>query len=111
MSPLARNSSAAGLVAGVGFALLALSRSGDMPTAVVTTDTRQYCSQLLERVTALIRAAPDPLPYQAHWLANDGRDLCERGEVRDGVLRLRRALALVTYGRDRPEDGRSQVVP
>ena len=56
----------------------------------VTTDTPEYCERMTERVAT----CPD-LTAEMHRLLDEGRHLCERGEVRGGIMRLRRAMLLV----------------
>ena len=56
----------------------------------VTTDTPEYCERMIERVAT----CPD-LTAEMHRLLDEGRHLCERGEVRGGIMRLRRAMLLV----------------
>ncbi len=60
----------------------------------VTTDTPEYC----ERMTTRVATCPD-LTAEMHRLLDEGRHLCERGEVRGGIMRLRRAMLLI-HGRE-----------
>ncbi len=60
----------------------------------VTTDTREYCSLLVARLSALPEGQTEP----ARSLGADGWRLCETGHVRAGVARLRRALRLAQAG-------------
>ena len=62
----------------------------------VTTDTPEYC----ERMTAQVETCPN-LTAEMHRLLDEGRHLCERGEVRGGIMRLRRAMLLI-QGREHP---------
>src|SRR5690242_17768458 len=102
MRPLVRTTGIAGLSAGIGLVLLAaaIPRNAPIAPAIVTTDTRQYCLQLFARIHELLRARPGIASDQAVALAADGDEMCDQGEVREGVLRLLRALALVTYELD-----------
>ncbi len=97
MSPLARTTGVAGITAGVGLVLLTgvhgVIRS---PPFVVTTDTQRYCRQLLERVTELVRMSAAPVPTEVASLSVEGRQLCDEGQVRGGVIRLRRAVMVMT---------------
>jgi hypothetical protein len=61
----------------------------------VITDTPQYCLQLLDRVSRLVRIAPSPPPEEVASLSTEGRRMCDQGQVRGGILRLRRALMLM----------------
>ena len=63
----------------------------------VITDTPEYC----ERMTARVATCPD-LTAEMHRLLDEGHHLCERGEVRGGIMRLRRAMLLI-QGRDHAE--------
>ena len=63
----------------------------------VTTDTLEYC----EDMSARIAACPD-LTAEMHRLLDEGHHLCGRGEVRGGIMRLRRAMLLI-QGRDRSD--------
>jgi len=64
--------------------------SQEQPPIPLTSDTAQYCAQLAEAITA----RHSPLPEVAHLLA-EGRELCDQGEVRSGLRRLRRALVIL----------------
>ncbi len=79
-----------------GLVVLAATRLHAQPPPVaVTTDTPEYC----ERMTARVETCPD-LTAEMHRLLDEGRHLCGRGEVRGGIMRLRRALLLI-QDRDR----------
>ena len=72
-------------------ALLAADGVHAQPAPVaVTTDTPEYC----ERMTARVETCPD-LTAEMHRLLDEGRHLCARGEVRGGIMRLRRAMLLI----------------
>ncbi|HEX5326656.1 MAG TPA: hypothetical protein VFW75_08315 [Acetobacteraceae bacterium] len=89
---------AAGVVglAGIGIGLFFALSGGYSPPALITTDTPAYCRHLLHRVDNLARFAAGPPHQQAAELALEGQSLCARGEVRGGILRLRRAVKLMT---------------
>lgn len=75
---------------------VSVATPGEVPVQV-TTDTANYCVLLAWRMGLL----PQP-SSQALRLAAEGRALCTRGDVRDGIRRLREALLLsrpVTAGR------------
>ena len=58
----------------------------------VMTDTADYCAQLqLEVDDAFAHAVSQP-PADVRELSDDGHVLCRRGEIRGGIMRLRRAL-------------------
>ena len=83
------------LVLLAGLVLLALPRLHAQPAPVaVTTDTPEYC----EHLTARVETCPD-LTAEMRRLLDEGRHLCGRGEVRGGIMRLRRAMLLI-QGRD-----------
>jgi hypothetical protein len=61
--------------------------------ASVTTDTMLYCRMLAARVEA-----SGTMPPLAHALWLEGRAMCEHGQVRPGLARLRRAMMIVNGG-------------
>ena len=71
-------------------ALLADGVHAQSAPVAVTTDTPEYCERMIARVTT----CPD-LTAEMHRLLDEGRHLCERGEVRGGIMRLRRAMLLI----------------
>ena len=64
----------------------------DLPSFTLTTDTPAYCAQLTKQVTDHHSTMPDV----QHLLA-EGHDMCDRGEVRGGIRRLRRALVILHH--------------
>lgn len=60
----------------------------DRPMAV-TSDTPEYCTTLQH----MANAAPNP-SVEVRRLIAEGQDMCDRGEVRGGIARLRRALVV-----------------
>ncbi len=97
MSPLARTAGLAGLTAGAGFfVLLGAPGVSNSPPLVLTTDLPRYCLQLSDRVDELMHVAPGPLSDEVVSLTTEGRVLCDKGRVRGGVMRLRRAVLLMT---------------
>ena len=60
----------------------------------ITTDSREYCDVLGGRVAVMHRLVATP-PPEATALASEGERLCAQGQYRNGVARLRRALALL----------------
>lgn len=64
----------------------------DEPSFALSSDTPAYCAQLAHT----IEARRSPLPDVARLLA-EGRELCERGQIRGGIRRLRRALVIVHH--------------
>ncbi len=67
---------------------VSVATPGEVPVQI-TTDTANYCATLARRM-ALV---PQP-SRQAARLAAEGRALCARRDVRDGIRRLREALLL-----------------
>ncbi len=59
----------------------------------LTTDTPEFCHHLSSRLTEAERITPPPQAVQT--LADEGRMMCDHGEVRRGVHRLRRAFRLL----------------
>jgi len=78
-------------------ALLADGLHAQPAPVAVTTDTPEYCA----RMTTQVEARPD-LTAEMHRLLDEGRHLCQRGEVRGGIMRLRRAMLLI-QGREHTE--------
>lgn len=94
-------SGAAGLllVAGLGAGLM-LTSIGPVigqQAAVVTTDTPEYCLSLLDRVSELVRAASTPPPAEVTSLSSAGQQMCNQGQTRGGIMRLRRALMILMH--------------
>jgi hypothetical protein len=71
-----------------------MSASGSPPMQI-TTDTPEYCQKLLSRITDLIRLATAPVPHQATDLTAEGRRMCDHGQTRGGIMRLRSALMIM----------------
>jgi hypothetical protein len=63
----------------------------------VMTDTPEYCWHLANEVAVEQRQAREPSP-DVRVLAGEGRRMCDRGLIRGGILRLRRALLLLRAG-------------
>jgi hypothetical protein len=61
---------------------------------VVTSDTNAYCRELLTRIEDFLRASP-VIPPVAVRLAEDGRQRCSSGDIRQGILRLRQAVVII----------------
>ena len=70
-------------------------------TVRVITHTRLYCEELSGRAAALRQTAPAPLE-EARLLAVEGDRLCGQGQIRPGIIRLRRAIMLLR-AQGRPE--------
>lgn len=61
----------------------------------VTTDTPHYCLVLLDRVSELVRGLAAPPPQEVTNLSAAGQQMCDRGQTRGGIMRLREALVLL----------------
>lgn len=66
--------------------------SGQPAPQQVTTDTPQYCLVLLDRVSGLARGLAAPPPPEVTTLSAAGQQMCDRGQTRGGIMRLREAL-------------------
>lgn len=60
------------------------------PHVDILTDTPGYCNDLARLVSMR-----DQRPAEVDRLAEEGREMCDRGEVRGGILRLRRAVRIL----------------
>ena len=76
------------------------SVAGEATPELITTDTLAYCHQLSARVDQLASTADKP-PATVYDLAVAGRDMCEHGAIRGGILRLRSAIVQLLH----PSDG------
>jgi hypothetical protein len=61
----------------------------------VTTDTPEYCLYLQDRVHSQVHLASTPPPREVTDLSSEGQRMCEHGQTRGGIMRLRRALLLI----------------
>jgi hypothetical protein len=61
----------------------------------ITTDTPEYCQKLLRRITELVRLATAPVPHEASDLTTEGEKMCDHGQTRMGIMRLRSALMMM----------------
>jgi hypothetical protein len=62
------------------------------PPVRVLSDTVEYCTHLQQLIQERLARPPD-----VNKLFADGRRMCEHGEVRRGVARLRSALWLLNH--------------
>jgi hypothetical protein len=85
----------AGLTAFGGVPAYAQSRD-----PIVTSDTPEYCGVLMDRITGVTRATTEPPPPEVTLLSEEGERMCVHGQTRGGILRLRRALAIIQHGED-----------
>jgi hypothetical protein len=63
----------------------------------VTSDTPEYCGVLMDRINGMTRAAAMPPPTEAATLSEVGEQMCVRGQTRGGIMRLRRAIAIMRH--------------
>ena len=64
----------------------------DPPSFALTSDTAAYCAQLARQVADRHSAVSD-----VQRLLGEGRDMCDRGQIRGGIRRLRRALVILHH--------------
>jgi hypothetical protein len=64
----------------------------------VTSDSPEYCGVLLNRFTGMTRDAAMPPPMEAAVLSEEGQRMCVHGQTRGGIMRLRRAIAIMRQG-------------
>jgi hypothetical protein len=95
MSMILRAGSFCAVLLSAGGAFLPVQVADESRPEPVISDTPQYCLQLLDRVSRLVRLAPGPPPEEVASLSTEGRRMCDQGQVRGGILRLRRALMLM----------------
>jgi hypothetical protein len=82
--------------------VLGMTLSAEAQTAdpIVTSDTVEYCGVLIDRITGLSRASVMPPPLSVAELSQEGERMCVHGQTRGGIMRLRRALAIMRHGED-----------
>jgi hypothetical protein len=102
-----RNASASLLVACALLQLAAITRlcmsqpaGAQSRDPTVTSDSIEYCDVLLSKFTGLVRSATLPPPTEASTLSEEGERMCVHGQVRGGIMRLRRALMILRHGED-----------
>jgi hypothetical protein len=69
--------------------------SSGTPPMEITTDTPEYCQKLLRRITEMVRLARAPVPNEANDLTSEGQKMCDHGQTRMGIMRLRSALMIM----------------
>lgn len=62
---------------------------------IVTSLTPEYCETLISRINALIYEAQVPPTHEVLDLSTQGQRMCAHGQMRGGVMRLRKALILL----------------
>ncbi len=63
----------------------------------VTSDTPEYCLRLLDRLSDMVHLSPSPPPSEVTVLSTEGQRMCDKGQTRGGILRLRRAWLLMAH--------------
>ena len=81
----------------IAVALAMSPAAAEEATVEVTTDTLAYCSQLHARVETMVRASSAAPPQEVAELTAEGQRMCHHGLARGGILRLRRALAIMAH--------------
>jgi hypothetical protein len=61
----------------------------------ITSDTPEYCLHLFDRLSSLVRQSVRPLPREVTELSSEGQRMCDHGQTRGGIMRLRKALVLM----------------
>ena len=98
MGPIARTLSLGAAALWLGGMPLA----SQSPPQQVITDTPEYCLHLLDRVSEMVRIAGSPPPREVAFLSSEGQRMCDQGQTRGGILRLRRALLLMMHQAEGP---------
>jgi hypothetical protein len=97
---LTRGILACGMLTLVGLArpaTQALAQTDSQQTPMeVTTDTPEYCHQLADRVHTLEGTAGKP-PREVAVLSVEGQKMCDQGQTRGGIMRLRKAILIMTH--------------
>ena len=83
-----------GLVAAFGTSAVAQTPVPSGPMEI-TTDTPEYCQELLHRVGNLERSATAPVPREITDLTSEGQRMCDHGQTRGGIMRVRSALMML----------------
>jgi len=61
----------------------------------VTSHSIEYCNKLATRIDALVFGAHVPPPSDVTELSVEGKRMCEHGQMRGGIMRLRKALMMM----------------
>jgi hypothetical protein len=76
----------------------AMAGSGQQQTPMeVTTDTPEYCHQLADRVHMLVQFASAKPPREVADLSVEGEKMCDHGQTRGGIMRLREAILMMKH--------------
>jgi hypothetical protein len=66
----------------------------------VTSDTPEYCGVLMERITGMVRGTPASPSTEVAVLSLEGQRMCVHGQTHGGIMRLRRAIAIMRHEED-----------
>lgn len=104
MVPWLRASGLAGLILAVSLAVWPDFSGHSVPPQVarITSDSLSYCHQLQQRVDDLVNAAPRAAPAEALRLRAEGQRMCAQGDLRGGLICLRRAVLILRTPVARP---------
>ena len=80
------------ILLGVALAICAGPARAHDSVNTITSDTPEYCMRLFGRVQALRVATQAP---EVALLVREGRTMCENGQTRAGIMRLRRAWMIL----------------
>ena len=80
--------------------LAAVSARAQARDPIVTSDSPEYCGVLMSRISGLTHSTAMPPPTEAAALSEEGERMCDHGQTRGGIMRLRRALLIMRGGED-----------
>jgi hypothetical protein len=63
----------------------------------ITTDTVEYCLRLRDKISSLMNLGTTPPSHQVLDLSSEGQRMCDQGQPKGGVMRLRKALMLMQH--------------
>jgi hypothetical protein len=88
-----------GLIVGLCVVALGSSVPGSAQSTPleVTSDTPEYCARLQARLNDRLHISPAPAPPEVTQLSADGQRMCDQGQTRGGILRLREAWLMLTH--------------
>jgi hypothetical protein len=88
------------LVIGLTFPAPMQSALAQVRDPILTSDTQEYCGVLISRLSGMSRTAAMPPPVEVVALSKEGERMCVRGQTRGGIMRLRRAFAIMRHGEE-----------
>jgi hypothetical protein len=77
-----------------------VSAHAESPDPIVTSDSPEYCGELMSRFTGMTKAIATPPPTEAAQRSEEGERMCGQGQTRGGIQRLRRALLIMRRGEE-----------